>query len=173
MSALLRSLLLLSVRVDTLTFVVGVTLIAIGCHESSQTNGPPPTKLPPTRQAAVFTVQPQSWPLILRSQGILVADEVASVGNKVAGSVAKVFVELGDVVSSGEVLVELDTAEFQLQVDQAASQLAQARSAIGLMPEQSVASVQPENSPPVRQEQALWDEAKASLIRAQELQSEG
>lgn len=173
MPALLSPPLLLSARIAALSLVFGGLAVALGCHDASQTTGPPPPKTPPTREAVVLTIQPRNWPLILRSQGTLVADEVASVGNKVPGSVSEVFVEIGDQVRAGETLVELDAVEFQLQVDQAAAQLAQSRSAIGLKPDQSVASVQPENSPPVRQEQALWDEAKARLSRAQELQTQG
>jgi len=152
--------------------LLGCIVASLGCQSSAQTDSPPPREAQPTRQAAVYTVQLQPWPLIIRSQGVLVADEVASVGTKMAGSVVKVHVDLGDLVHAGESLVELDRDEFQLHVDQAEAQLAQARSAMGLKPEQPVASLQPRNSPPVRQEQALWDEAKASLERGKELQDQ-
>ncbi|MBI2481913.1 MAG: efflux RND transporter periplasmic adaptor subunit, partial [Planctomycetia bacterium] len=155
-----------------LMMLISSLAVSLGCQPSAQTEGPPPPKAHPTRELAVLTIQPRPWPLIIRSQGVLVADEVAAVGTKVAGSVARVYVELGNVVRAGEPLVELDRDEFQLQVDQAAAQLAQARSAIGLEPEQPVESLQPQNSPPVRQEQALWDDAKARLQRAKELQDE-
>lgn len=168
----LPPLLLLPVRSTALTLAVGCLVVLSGCEPAAQPDGPPQPKAQATLEAAVLTVAPQRWPLIIRSQGVLVADELASVGTKVAGSVAKVHVELGDLVGAGEPLVELDLDEFQLHVDQAEAQLDQARSAIGLQQGQSVASLQPENSPPVRQEQALWDEAKAILQRALQLQAQ-
>jgi multidrug efflux pump subunit AcrA (membrane-fusion protein) len=148
--------------------VIGGISVSVGCLPSVQEASSPPPKTLPTREAAVYRVRPQPWPLIVRSQGVLVADEVALVGTKVAGSVAKVHFNLGDFVRSGAPLVELDQEQFQLQIEQAEAMLAQSRSAIGLKPEQSVASIQPQNSPPVRQEQALWDEAKANLERAKQ-----
>lgn len=163
---------LLALRSLALTSLVGGMFASSGCHSSAQTDAQPPVTSPPTRQAIVHSVRLQTWPLIIRSQGVLVADEVASVGTKVPGSVAKVYVEIGDEIRAGEPLVELDRDEFQLYVDQTEAQLAQARSAVGLQPGQPVESLQAQNSPPVRQEQALWDETKASLTRAKELQSQ-
>ncbi|MCB9874497.1 MAG: efflux RND transporter periplasmic adaptor subunit [Planctomycetaceae bacterium] len=160
-------------RLTFLALLLSCMSVATGCRPSKQVDAPTPPKTQPTRQAAIHSVQLQPWPMIIRSQGVLVADEVSSVGTKVAGSVAKVYVDIGDVVHAGKPLVELDRDEFQLHVDQVEAQLAQARSAVGLKPEQAVESMQPENSPPVRQEQALWDETKASLERAKDLQSQG
>jgi RND family efflux transporter MFP subunit len=59
-----------------------------------------------------------------------------------------------------------------LLVAQAEAQLAQTRSAVGLAPDAPVDSLNPENSPPVRQERAVWDEAKSSLQRASQLRKQ-
>ena len=114
-------------------------------------------------------VQSRVWPVVVRSQGSLVADEVAVVGTKVAGRVGEVFVDLGDFVRTGQPLVTLDQEEFRLEVEQAVAQLAQARAAVGLKPDDPVASLKPENAPPVRQEKAIWDEARAAIERAKRL----
>ncbi len=45
----------------------------------------------------------------------------------------------------------------------------QARAAVGLAEGDSTAELDPQNAPPVRQEKALWAEAKSSLERAQRL----
>ncbi|MEX0704801.1 MAG: efflux RND transporter periplasmic adaptor subunit [Planctomycetales bacterium] len=142
---------------------------ACGCGRSP--DGPAEgTKAPlPALDAAVLTIEPQRWPTIVRSQGSLIADEVSVVGSKVAGRVAQVHVDLGDPVRAGDPLVTLDEVEFRLQVEQAEAQLAQARSAVGLAPEQAVDQLDPQNSPPVRQERALLDEAQANLERAKRL----
>jgi RND family efflux transporter MFP subunit len=76
---------------------------------------------------------------------------------------------LGDVVTVGQPLVTLDTAEFELMVAQAEAQLAQARAAVGIDKAEDDSKLNPENSPPVRQQRAVWDEAKASLDRSRRL----
>jgi RND family efflux transporter MFP subunit len=91
---------------------------------------------------------------------------------RVAGRVSTVHVDLGDQVAAGDPLVSLDPEEFQLLVAQAEAQLAQTRSAVGLAPDAPVESLKPENSPPVRQERVVWDEAKSSLERAVQLRKQ-
>lgn len=123
----------------------------------------------PVLQAETFVVQQATWPTIVRCQGTLYADETAAVGARVPGRVAEVHVDLGDAVKAGQPLVSLQTDEFELLVAQAEAELAQARSAVGLLEGDPVDKLSPENSPPVRQERAVWDEAKASLRRAKSL----
>jgi len=123
--------------------------------------------------AETITVQPQSWPTIVRCQGTLYADEDSAIGARVAGRVSTVHVDLGDSVKAGDPLVSLETEEFELLVSQVEAQLNQARSAVGLTVDEANDSLDPENSPPVRQERAIWDEAKASLERATNLKKQG
>jgi RND family efflux transporter MFP subunit len=123
--------------------------------------------------AETIKVQAQSWPTIVRCQGTLYADEDSAIGARVAGRVAKVHVDLGDSVKVGDPLVSLETEEFELLVSQVEAQLNQARSAVGLTGDEANDSLDPENSPPVQQERAIWDEAKASLERATNLKKQG
>lgn len=123
--------------------------------------------------AETITIEPQPWPTIVRCQGTLYADEDSAIGARVAGRVAKVHVDLGDSVKSGEPLVTLETDEFELLVSQVEAQLNQARSAVGLTGSEVNDSLDPENSPPVRQERAVWNEAQASLSRAKNLKTQG
>ena len=148
-------------------------LLPLGCGTSTETPSAATTQPVPTIEAELVRVQARSWPTIVRSQGNLVADEVAVVGAKVAGRVAEVHVDLGDFVRAGKPLAHLDQSEFLLEVAQAEAQLAQARSAVGLKPGDPVDQLDPESSPPVRQEQATWDEAKANLDRSTRLQTQG
>lgn len=122
-----------------------------------------------TIAAALITIEPQTWPTIVRSQGSLIADEQTEVGAKVAGRVAEVHIELGDAVEVGDVLIGLDLNEFQLQVVQAEAQLQQSRAAVGLSAGASTSELDPDNAPPVRQEKAAWAESKSSLERAERL----
>ncbi len=149
------------------TILLGLTA---GCSKDNATAAK--TDKPseaPVLQAETLVVQQATWPTIVRCQGTLYADETAAVGARVAGRVAAVHVELGDAVKQGQPLVSLQTDEFELLVAQAEAELAQARSAVGLLEGEPVERLSPENSPPVRQERAVWDEAKASLRRAKSL----
>jgi len=129
--------------------------------------------------AQTVVLQPVDWPQSIRVQGTLYADEVSAVGARVSGRIREVHVQLGDDVQAGQPLVSLDTEEFQLMVSQAEAQLAQARAAVGLGKDagQPIAewndTLDPENSPPVRQQRALWGEARASLQRASKLLEQG
>ncbi len=122
-----------------------------------------------TLSAEVIQVEPRLWPEIVRTQGSLVADEVSVVGSRVTGRIDQVHVDLGDQVREGDPLVTLDRVEFKLLVDQAEAQLNQSMASVGLEPGGSIGGLDPTKAPPVRQEQALWDEAMANLTRGQRL----
>ncbi|MBI1314620.1 efflux RND transporter periplasmic adaptor subunit [bacterium] len=162
------------VRFTRLLVLSCLLLILCGCGAGgpAQSDQKKPAAEPaelPTLDAETLVVTEQPWSKVVRTQGSLVADEVSVVGARVAGRVAQSPVDLGDQVRAGDLLVSLDREEFQLDVVQAEAQLSQSRAAVGLKPEDSVAQLNRENSPPVRQEKALWDEARANLTRAQEL----
>lgn len=123
----------------------------------------------PQIQAETITIEPAVWPAVVRSQGNLYADEVSAIGSRVAGRVAEIHVDLGDRVAANDRLATLETEEFKLLVAQSEAQLEQARSALGLRPEDPISKLNPENAPPVRQERAVWEEAKSSLERARQL----
>jgi membrane fusion protein (multidrug efflux system) len=143
-----------------------------GCRETPEADVPPQDPPLETIDAEVLTLQLRPWPSVVRSQGSLFADEHTVVGAKVAGRVGRVHVDLGDFVQLGAPLVTLDQQEFELLVAQADAQLQQARSAVGLRDAERVEDLDPENAAPVRQEQALWDEAKNALQRATKLHSQ-
>jgi RND family efflux transporter MFP subunit len=121
------------------------------------------------KSVRVITVRQEPWPVTVRVQGSLLADEDAVIGSKLAGRVESVAVDLGSVVKRGESLVLLDPAELELRVKQAEAQLEQACAAIGKTPADDETSLVLENAPPVMLEQALVDEAKAAVARADRL----
>jgi RND family efflux transporter MFP subunit len=150
----------------------GLLLVAsVGCGRSSTDDAAAVSRPAPPIRAEVLTVERAAWPTIVRTQGSLFADEVAVVGAKVAGRIADVHVELGDVLKAGRPLVTLDQEEFRLQVAQAEAQLQQARAAVGLQADDPVEQLKPENSPPVREAKAVWDEARAGRDRTEQLRS--
>lgn len=151
-------------------FLILACVVSIaGCGDDSpDAPAAAPEDAGPLR-AELLTVQPVSWPTIVRTQGSLFADEVAVVGTKVAGRVAQVHVDLGDRVTAGDPLVTLDQNEFRLAVEQAQAQLEQARAAVGLSPDDPLENLDPENAPPVREVKAVWDEARTKSERWQML----
>ncbi len=116
-----------------------------------------------------FLVQPQIWPKKVRVQGSLVADEVASIGAKVAGRVTQVHVDLGDSIELGSPMVTIDDSQFKLLVSQAEAQLQQGRAAVGLREGDSLEKLNPENAAPVREARAIWEEAEQAVLRMRRL----
>lgn len=150
-------------------------LLLAGCHGAPEPTGPKPTatkEAEPELRAVVTEVARHAWPSIVRVQGSLAADEMTTIGAKVAGRVVQVNVDLGDRVESGTQLVNLDRAEFMLLVSQAEAQLSQSRAAVGLKPVDDVQQLDPLNAPPVREARALWDEAKQQIARQRQLQTQ-
>ncbi len=141
-----------------------------GCN-SAAPPAPKSNKAAAALQTEVIAVQPRRWPVVVRTQGSLAADEVSVVGARVTGRVDKVHVDLGDVVHAGDPLVTLNQVEFSLLVSQAEAQLNQAMAAVGLQPGAKVSSLNPTDAPPVRQERALWDEAQGNLKRGRRFQA--
>jgi RND family efflux transporter MFP subunit len=123
----------------------------------------------PEVEAEVFHVGLAPWPTLVRAQGSLVADELTVVGTKVPGRVAEIHVELGNVVKAGDRLVTLDQSEFRLQITHAEAQLAQAYSAVGLKPGDNPDKLDREGSPPAREASAIWNKAKADVVRTRQL----
>jgi membrane fusion protein, multidrug efflux system len=124
----------------------------------------------PVVQAAVLTVRRTSWPAIVRTQGSLIADEVAIVGAKVSGRVNDVNFDLGDSVRAQAVLATLDQDDFKLEVSLAEAQLFQTRAALGLGPLDPLESLNPAGAPPVREAKAVWDETRTRVARVRQLQ---
>ncbi|MCI0358797.1 MAG: efflux RND transporter periplasmic adaptor subunit [Planctomycetaceae bacterium] len=146
--------------------------LTCGCGQHAPTDakvGPNGQAELPLVKAAVLRVEALPWPAIVKTQGSLIADEVTVVGAKVAGRVAEVRVDLGDVVTAQAPLATLDQEEFKLEISLAEAQLAQARAALGLAPASPVESLKPENSPPVREARAVWDEVVTRIERLRPL----
>jgi len=143
-----------------------------GCQATAlpQTPSPdPPTAAAAPAQVEVVAAELRPWPGVVRVQGSLLADEHAVVGAKVAGRVQKVHVDLGSRVAAGELLATLEPEEFDLHVRQAEAQLEQARVKLGLEPGESEEQLDRKQAPDVEREEALRNQARANLQRAQSL----
>ena len=105
--------------------------------------------------------------------GTLAAYDQATVSAKVPGRVRSIAVDLGSVVRQGQVIAQLEQQDYQLRLKQAEAALAQARARVGLSPEGKDDAIDPEKTGTVRQAQAVLDEAKLKLARAENLVQRG
>ncbi len=138
------------------------------CRETDsgkKVESPPETVV----EGTAIAIEPMQWPKLVKCQGTLIADVVTTVGAKVAGRIAEVPVDLGDIACQEDVLIRLDPKEFQLLLEQADAQLLQARSAVGLKSGDPIEGLNPDNAPPVRETKAVWDEAKKAVERIRQL----
>jgi len=98
----------------------------------------------------VAKVETRSVQRSVETVGSLLAWEESQVKAEIAGTVDKIFADLGDRVKAGQILATLDAREFSLQVEQAAASLRMARQVQERM-------------------RAEEEEAKANWDRAEEL----
>lgn len=154
-----------------------LTLFLLGCEGKTETAAGPGGGRPPAEVAQVYgvlrSIDLVSWPKIAQIQGSLFADEATALAAKVSGRVVAVECDLGDQVTAGQQVIKLDDREFQLRVQQAESQLKQVRAAIGLKEGDPIESLNPMNSPPVREAQAILEEANQQINRLQALFEQG
>jgi len=87
-----------------------------------------PSGAPQTFTITVATVEARTVQRTVETTGSLLAWEEAVLNTSIAGTVARLLVDLGDRVEAGQILAELDTREYLLGVEQAEAALQSARS---------------------------------------------
>jgi RND family efflux transporter MFP subunit len=107
------------------------------------------------------------------ANGTLAAFDQTTVSVKVPGRVKTIAVDLGSVVSKGQVIAQLDSEDYRLRVQQSEASLAQARARLGLAPDGTDDNVDPEKTATVRQARAVLDEARVARDRAAKLVEQG
>ncbi len=107
------------------------------------------------------------------ANGTLAAYDQTTVSVKVPGRVRTISVDLGSVVSRGQVIAHVDSEDYRLRVQQAEASLAQARARLGLAPDGTDDRVDPEKTATVRQARAVLDEARYARDRASRLVEQG
>jgi RND family efflux transporter MFP subunit len=104
--------------------------------------------------------------------GSLISPDQAKVSSEVAGVVRKVLVELGQEVTVGQIVVELDPRELDLALQRAQSQLKQTEAQLGIDGERVKEPLPDEQISSVRLAIANRDDALAQLRRAQRLKAQ-
>ena len=120
---------------STLWIIVAVCVLGAGVATAmlKKKNAPPATAIAPAPAALEFlasditTVQPHDLRQLLPLSGSLRAVNQAAVKAKVAGDVREVLVREGEAVKEGQVLIRMDTSDYQARLDQARGALLAAR----------------------------------------------
>ena len=125
------------------------------------------------RQVKTAAVAETPFGETVTATGTLAAYDQTTVSVKVPGRVRVISVDLGSVVSRGQVIANVDSEDYRLRVQQAEASLAQARARLGLTPEGNDDRVDPEQTATVRQARAVLDEARFNRDRAARLVEQG
>lgn len=121
---------------------------------------------------AVATVEQRNLPRTIQVTGSLHAYEAVTVSTEVEGIIARVYHDLGDRVSKGQLLAEVDARELALQLQRAEAALAEALAQLGIADERAPLPDEAEVAV-VQQARAKRDEARLRFNRMQSLQKKG
>ena len=127
----------------------------------------------PARKVKTVAVAETPFGETVTANGTLAAYDQTTVSVKVPGRIRTISVDLGSVVSRGQVIAQLDLEDYRLRVQQSEASLAQARARLGLAPDGTDDRVDPEKTATVRQARAMLDEARYNRDRAARLVEQG
>lgn len=116
--------------------LIPILILAIGCVATWWVSRPPeepaPVHVPPQKlKTAVLEIQRDDYQVVLDSQGVVRAHHETTLTATVDGTVAVIHpaFEDGAFFKAGEILVELDPADFTAALESARSQVARAEAA--------------------------------------------
>ncbi len=88
-------------------------------------------------EVQVVRIQQEAIPETVSATGELLAEEEATIGPRVAGRIAKIHVDLGDVVKAGQPLAELEKSDYEFRLKQAEALVNQTRARLGILNSES------------------------------------
>ena len=162
-------------------FLTLFAVFAAGCGGGSAPAGGPPggPGVPGGRGTTAQAVQVEATtPRKISIQrevelaGSLISSDQARVSSEVAGIVRRVLVELGQEVTVGQVVAELDTRELELSLQRAESQLRQTEAQLGIDGVKVKEPPDDDQISSVRLAIANRDDAAAQLRRAERLRQQ-
>src|SRR5262245_2273017 len=115
--------------------MLGIALIAVaavvsGCDESEPTAAASAPAVERRVDVAAIKVGPSDVESALQISGNLMPESRVAVAAKLPGTLARVAVDLGDRVTSGQVVATLDRREIDAQVDAATAAVAVAQAGL-------------------------------------------
>jgi RND family efflux transporter MFP subunit len=156
-------------RRDICTALLTILLLGMPLAGCGKTKAPEATKTQAPREVRLIEAERGSLPRTVTVTGTLAADEEVIASFKVAGRISEVAVDLGSTVKKNQVIARLDPTDFLLRIEQAEAALRQTRARLGLSPDGSDDRVEPEKTAPVREAQAVLEEARLNRERAARL----
>jgi len=152
--------------------IIAFTLLIPGCGRRGQAGVETASKAPADTVAIrVATAETRRLGSAVSVTGSLQPDETVSVSSEVAGRLAEVRYDFGQIVHRGDIIAELDKRELVIQCERARAALAQALAAIGLDPQQQ--DVTPDSTPAIRQAKAQMEDARFKFDMAAKLYKTG
>jgi len=151
------------------TFILAVAIAQGGCS-----GGPAVVTAEPDGPIVVRAIEVQPQPAQRRVEivGTLAGNQEVMVSSEVAGRVTAIRADLGDRVTQGQVLIELDSSEAQLGVERQQAALLEVLAQLGVKEEKDPLPELADTSI-VRRAAAEANQAKADYERARKLQAEG
>ena len=151
--------------------LLAAALFTAGCAQdkSKTTAAAAPGKAIPVEAAVV---ELRSAQRLLEVTGTLQPYDRVTLSSELDGRIGRVLVDLGDTVTPGQLLGEIDPEEFRIQVVQAQARLQQAQAQLGLREGQDPRSLRNEDTPEVRRANAILEEAQTNFRRVTELFAE-
>src|SRR5215510_14876490 len=153
-------------RVRILVLQCAIAAVIAGCTDSSAEQQGKSKETAKTVKTEA--VRQESVRRTLDVVGTLAAEDQVTVSSEVDGVVRRVLADLGDRVTSGQTLVELDREKLQYNLDQQNAAHVRALTKYGASDQKNLPRV--EDTPDVRRAAAELAQAKQALSRAQELQ---
>ena len=144
--------------------MVSVAAVAAGCSktETAQARG-----RDTARPVKVEVVRQETVKRAVEVVGTLAAVDQVTVSSETEGKVSKILADLGDRVTAGQALIQLDNEKQQYNFDQQKAALARALAQYGAADPQHLPDV--EKTPDVQKASADLQQAKQSYDRASEL----
>jgi RND family efflux transporter MFP subunit len=142
--------------------VLCTAAVAYGCAGSSAERGDGPEEA--AKAVKTDAVREESVRRTLEVVGTLAAEDQVTVSSEVEGVVRRVLADLGDRVTSGQPLVELDREKLQYNLDQQRAAHARALTRYGAPNADDLPQV--EDTPDVRRAAAELEQARQAFDRA-------
>lgn len=127
----------------------------------------------PPRAVETVTAELRPMERMISVTGSLAAQEQATISVKVSGRVKTLVVDIGSVLSQGELIAQIEPRDYELRVQQAAAALAQARATVGLSLDGTDDRFEPEKTTAGRQTKAVLEEASKNYQRIKSLHAQG
>jgi RND family efflux transporter MFP subunit len=154
---------------------VGCAIFAAATLVSCSKSTPDARKgaVEPPRAVTVARAEVRPLERIVVATGSLGSHEKATLGVKVPGRIESVAVDLGSVVKTGDLILQLEQIDYELRQKQAAAALAQARARVGFKLEGTDDTLAPEVTSAGKQAKAVLEEATKNRDRVLNLSKEG